>query len=477
MKLSTAVPALRGDDAREDEAHVVKRIIMIGLAYFGVTVGAGFASGQEMLQYYVSYGWWGVAGALVNLLVMPITAMAILQYGSYFRAQSHGKVFHSITSMLVAKFMDYGLSVAQFCVGFVMLAGAGSNLHQQFGLPLWVGSALMVVLVLGAGMLNTDRVSNLIGGITPLMIALLLAAVVYAVLTFDGTLEGVHQFALQHGTPALPNWFLATVNYTGLSMFSGIAMAIIIGGSNWSPRAAGWGGFLGGLIFSGLLLLMVVALLLRIEDVYDADLPTLALIDKINPVLGVIASVGTYLMIFSTALGVFYSLGRRLAAPRPAAGRLIFAVVTLVGFGLSFLPFTSLVNNVFPVIGWLGVLFVAILLGTWLMSARTDISEEGLRRDRIRALLLYRLDPQRRWTPRHANALIQAVDESNLRARQLGDFVAPDLAREAQQTRGIEISEEEQSRLGERLSDLQREHREGSEKSGAHSAQQSDERD
>lgn len=104
---------------------------MIGLAYFGVTVGAGFASGQEMLQYYVSYGWWGVAGALVNLIVMPITAMTILQYGSYFRAQSHGKVFHSIASMVVAKVMDYGLSIAQFCVGFVMLAGAGSSLRAR----------------------------------------------------------------------------------------------------------------------------------------------------------------------------------------------------------------------------------------------------------------------------------------------------------------------------------------------------------
>ncbi|GAA2511408.1 hypothetical protein [Kocuria salsicia] len=49
------------------------------------------------------------------------------QYGSCFRAQSHGGVFRSITSMVVAKVMDYGLSIARFCVGFVMLAGAGNG--------------------------------------------------------------------------------------------------------------------------------------------------------------------------------------------------------------------------------------------------------------------------------------------------------------------------------------------------------------
>ncbi|QIR69332.1 hypothetical protein [Kocuria sp. KD4] len=105
-------------------------------------------------------------------------------------------------------------------------------------------------------------------------------------------------------------------------------------------------------------------------------------------------------------------------------GRLVFIAVTLVGFRLSFLPFTELVTKVFPVIGWLGVLFMAVLLVTWLVSARTHIAEEGLRGDLIRTLLLYRLDPNRRWTPRHANALVQAVDEFNLRAMQLGDVMS-----------------------------------------------------
>lgn len=444
---------------------VFKKVLMIGLAYFGVTVGAGFASGQEMLQFYVSYGWWGLAGAAVNLLVMPLTAMAILQYGSYFRAQSHGMVFDSITSALVARFMDYGLSIAQFCIGFVMLAGAGSNLNQQFGLPLWVGSAVMVFLVLIAGMFNPGRVGDIIGSVTPAMIILILCAAFYSIFTFSGSLQGVHEFAMENVTSPLPNWFLSTVNYTGLSMFSGIAMAIIIGGQNWHPQAAGWGGFLGGTIFGVLLMLMMTGLLLRVEDVYTSDLPTLALINQMSPVLGPIASIATYLMIFSTALGVFYSLGKRLVAPRPSIFRGVFVVVTLAGFALSFLPFTALVSNVFPVLGWLGVVFVLVLLGTWLVSGRTNIGQESLRRDRVRALILYRLDLQRKWTPRHASALIRAVDESNLRAKGLGDFMGEDVYRDAETASGIKIPEEQRSKLGERLAQFQRSHKK---ESGAH---------
>lgn len=430
---------------------MLKKITVIALAYFGVTVGAGFASGQEMLQYYVSYGWWGIAGGAVVLLLMPITAMAILQYGSYFRAQSHGKVFNSITSALVAKFLDYSLSAAQFCIGFVMLAGAGSNLNQQFGLDLWVGSALMVVLVIICGMLNVDKVTNVISSITPVMIALLVTAGVFAILDAQGSLQAVHGYAIANVSSPLPNWILSTLNYIGLSMFSGIAMAIIIGGSNWNPRAAGWGGFVGGAIFGVILILMTVGLLLKVDEVADADLPTLALINDLNPYLGVFASIATYLMIFSTSLGVFYSLGKRLAVAKPSTYKPVFILVTLVGFGLSFFDFTVLVATVFPILGWLGIIFITVLLGTWLANGRTEISVESRRRDKIRALLLRQLNPRRRWTRRHASELADAYQDSNLKREQLSEFMSEDLFQDLEEFTGVEIPEEQRTELGKQL--------------------------
>lgn len=79
------------------------------MAYFSCTVGAGFASGQEMLQYYAAFGWWGVAGAVIALVLMPIAATIAMQYGSYFQATSHDRVFSSVTSKLMAKFVDYSI--------------------------------------------------------------------------------------------------------------------------------------------------------------------------------------------------------------------------------------------------------------------------------------------------------------------------------------------------------------------------------
>lgn len=428
-----------------------RKILVIALAYFGATVGAGFASGQEVLQYFVAYGWWGVGGALIASLLIPVSATAVLQYGSYFRAQSHGQVFDSITSRVMAVFLDHSLNLAQFCLGFVMLAGAGANLHQQFGWPVWLGSTLMVLLVLAAGMVDVDRVTAVISAITPAMVALLVVVIAYSVVTFDGTLQGVHDYAVANVTQPLPTWWLSSLNYIGLAMFCGISIAILIGGANWNPKVAGRGGLYGALLFTLMLALLTVALLLQVENVNGTSLPTLTLMNQIHPALGFVAAIAIYLMIFSTALSVLFSTGKRLSVSRPGAYRPIFAAVTLLAFVLSFLPFTDLVNRVYPLLGWLGMVFVAVLLVSWLRNGRTEIGEEALRRDRIRSLILRRLHPRRDWNRGHRAALLEDVDESNLEAAELGDLMSSDIYGELDQTTELDVTPEQVDSLGERL--------------------------
>lgn len=405
-----------------------KQIWVIAMAYFGVTVGAGFASGQEVLQYYVSYGVWGIAGGVLVLVVMPLAAMIILQYGSYFRAQSHGPVFDSVASRLMAKFLDYSLLIAQFCIGFVMLAGAGSNLNQQFGLPLWVGSAIMAAMVLVSGMWDVNRVTNLLGIFTPFMVIILLVAGFYALAQAPESIDAVNTYATTEVASPLPTWWMATLNYVGLCMFSGISMSFIIGGSNWNPRVAGWGGLIGGLIFAGLLVLLTFGLLFRVEDVASADLPTLALVNEINPVFGTFSAVVIYLMIFATTLGVFYASGKRLAPDDAQSGssrkyRITFTVITLAGFALSFFDFAILVNNVFPVLGWLGVLLILVLVATWLLRWRGRISEESHRRARVEELVSRKLDPEEEFTQDDYAELVQETRDASVPADDLRDDV------------------------------------------------------
>ena len=145
----------------------------IALALVGLTVGAGFASGQEVIQYFLSFGYWGILGAAVAGTAIAVFSAWVYQLGSYYLADNHSVVFRSVSRPWLAKYMDITTMFTLFCIGFVMVAGAGANMEQQFGFPTWVGSAIMVVLLVLSGFLDVDKLTSVISFITPLLICLL----------------------------------------------------------------------------------------------------------------------------------------------------------------------------------------------------------------------------------------------------------------------------------------------------------------
>lgn len=74
-----------------------KKTISIILAYVGVLTGAGLASGQELMQYFVSFGKLGIFGLIVVGILHIFVGGIILQLGSHFIAESHIDVLEELT--------------------------------------------------------------------------------------------------------------------------------------------------------------------------------------------------------------------------------------------------------------------------------------------------------------------------------------------------------------------------------------------
>ena len=133
---------------------------------------------------------------------------------------------------------------------------------------------------------------------------------------------------------------------------------------------------LGGLIYGVLLIVSAVTLFLTVETIGGDDVPMLSIINELNPVLGQVMAVVIYGMIFNTALGMFYALGRRLTATRPGRFRPVYVAAVLVGFVLSFVGFRELVGYVYPVLGYMGLLLIAVMLVAWVASKLHESAEK-----------------------------------------------------------------------------------------------------
>ena len=49
-----------------------KESIKIGFAYVGIVVGAGFSTGQEVMQFFTPYGLWSYIGVLISGLILDL---------------------------------------------------------------------------------------------------------------------------------------------------------------------------------------------------------------------------------------------------------------------------------------------------------------------------------------------------------------------------------------------------------------------
>ncbi|MFC5588031.1 hypothetical protein ACFPRA_03880 [Sporosarcina soli] len=337
------------------------KILKMGSAFIGIIVGAGFASGQEILQYFTSFGMLGIAGAIVSTALFAYLGMTLTRIGSRMRTISHKEAIYKISGRYLGIIVDYVIIFTLFGVGVVMLAGAGSNLNQQFGVPSYIGSLLMVVLVFLTVLLNVDKVVGVIGSITPFLIVAVVLVSIYCLATLDTTFAILNPIA-QDVKTTLPNWFVSSVNYVSFNIATGASMSLVMGGVEKDEKIAKWGGFVGGLGLGILILLSHLAIFSKIESVGTAELPMLAIINDISPYLAVLMAFVLYGMIFNTAVGMFYAFGARFI-PIGTKGFKVFVFFTLViGYALSFLGFTKLVAYFYPLIGYLGLFLVAALI-------------------------------------------------------------------------------------------------------------------
>ena len=358
-----------------------KRSLAVAASFVGIVVGAGFASGMEALQYFVAYGTNGFYGVILASVTMLFAATAFMTFGSYFLAREHNEVFYNVTSKPAAFIMDWSAVACMFSVGFVMFAGAGSNLRQSFEWPIWVGAVAMLALMLIVGRFDVDKVSSVIGWATPLLVVFVLVGSIYSFTQVDVSWSEVGSYAQQEVSRAdgTPYWWLGALNHTGLNALCGVSMALVMAGDEFDTKSTRLGGILGGVIYAVMLALLVASLLIQVESVNGNDMPLLAVIDNVDPVLGFIMTWVIFLMVFNTCLGMFYALAKRLTRKKPERFYPVYAIACIVGFGLSFAGFQPLVSSLYPILGYLGLFVMAVMTVTYLRH-RSELKDEGERR-------------------------------------------------------------------------------------------------
>ena len=342
----------------------MKKSFQIAGAFIGVIVGAGFASGQEILQFFTSFGPISIVGTLVATTLFAFLGMNLTQLGSRLQTKSHQRVIYHICGRYLGVIIDIIITFFLFGVTVVMFSGAGAIFEQQFGIPSFIGSILMAIVTILTVTLSVQKVITLIGAFTPFLLLIVIVITVYSLINFDFANADLSEAVVAQNQGAT-HWLLGAILYVSYNLAAGAAMLTVMGGTVKDEKVAAWGGIIGGLGLGLLILLINVSMLTQLKEIASVPMPMLFLANNINPIMGAIMSIILLGMVYNTAVGMLYAFSARIVKTETLRFKGAVTIFGIAAFGASFIGFITLVGTVYPVMGYLGFTLIAAIIFTW----------------------------------------------------------------------------------------------------------------
>ena len=79
----------------------IRTVLMTALAFVGLVVGAGFATGQEVLQYFISFGAIGIVGAVLSGVVMAVSGTLVVLAVGQLDVDRVSNIISLVTPLIV----------------------------------------------------------------------------------------------------------------------------------------------------------------------------------------------------------------------------------------------------------------------------------------------------------------------------------------------------------------------------------------
>jgi uncharacterized membrane protein YkvI len=367
----TVDQAARSRDDREERPAEGPHLCRAIIAFL---IGSGFATGQEILQYFTSYGYWGIFGTgLLVLVLISYVCVEFFLVGRKHRFDKPSRIFYYYCGRYLGTFFDWFSILFVFLSFTVMVSGAGAVFEEHYGLSKHIGGVALAVVVGLTAWFGLSSLVDVIGKIGPVIVVIAIAlGIVGIVRSSHGVGEGVSMLPSLDLVQASNNWFMSGLSYVGFCMLWLAAFLTALGRTTRSNREAASGGILGGSIFALACMIVGLGLLANIEFVAGTEIPMLVLANEISPVLASGFSLIILGGIFTTAVPLLWTVSQRFFADgTPKFKRLtvvLAAVGTLIGLVL---PFSQMVNIVYVINGYVGILLlVMIILRTVLRLVR-----------------------------------------------------------------------------------------------------------
>ena len=341
---------------KDNSKSVNLNVLNVALMFVGAIMGAGFASGREIWQFFGVFGVKGKIGVLLVGILFILLGTATAYIARKLGTNEMGRIIAPGNNQKIANAVSWFMAIILFTVLINMTAACGAMLNQLFGINPMIGGVIIAVLVVATVLGEFERISKVFKYIMPVLFAAVVAVSIIVIMSCN-KIES--DMSLLNPSPIAGNWILASCLYISYNILAMIPIVATSSVNAKSEKAAILGSGLGGVLLGILAFVIVSAIQKDMLFAQEADMPMLAYSTRVSPAAGLGYSILLFAAIYSSATSNFYGFTTKIKEG-PHKGRMVI-IAAAAAFLLGLVGFKNVVAYMFPIEGYLGFIIVAMI--------------------------------------------------------------------------------------------------------------------
>lgn len=340
--------------------------LQLALVFAGCFLGAGYVSGQELMQYFGAFGLKGYPGLVIALLLIMLCGCLIMRLAILLETSDADKIM--VPWKLAPLRAAAGILeiILLFAVVAIMTAGVGALLNQLFGISSILGSACFAILVLLVALAGLNGMVAAFSFIVPVLVVCAIGFGIASWIRYG--FVPLRPAEADSANAMLGNWFMSAVNYMCFNIMAGMAIFPPL-----AKRIRNGKDLLAGTGMGALALLLIAMSVLTAVNACSgaeaAELPMLyaasGLAQWAGYLYGLLLAGGMFGTALSSLVGVVGYLAEKSREVKKHS-KIVTLLIVAAAFAASLAGFGDLISVIYPIFGYAGAVFILLMLAKYL---------------------------------------------------------------------------------------------------------------
>lgn len=337
------------------------RATKIGLTIIGTTIGAGFASGREVWEFFGSYGQDSQYSLLLANILFLVTVTVILYISQSQDTKNYFAILETLMGKRLASLFDILTMLYLLSMSVVMFAGSGAT-FAQWNYSYMMGVLFIAVMVFIVLLFDVEGLVSIQSFIIPILVGVLLFVCIRFIIGYQG---------VEQATMMEANSWPSGITYAALNIVPLIAVLSTLGRELKTKKELWMAGLVSTVGLASISMLMNHALMKMSDEIATYEIPLFSLLQGYPTGMIIVVSIILWFAIYTTALSGVHGIISRVASVFPIPSWIMTLGLILLMIPLSQFGFSTLVSVLYPVYGVLN-LFVLGLLILYPISRRME---------------------------------------------------------------------------------------------------------